>query len=82
MKNFVLAALAVTSASASVDSDHFKFMQFCSKYSKSYSNVEEYMERMELFLTTEATILIHNANGNHSYTLDHNRMSDWTVSEY
>jgi cathepsin L len=43
--------------------------------------IEEFNFRKEIFAATHKLIEEHNA-GDHSYTLGHNRMSDWTETEY
>ena len=80
MKSFItLAFAAVVSAVESEDSFHF--MQYISKYGKSYSSVQEYETRFENWLVKNKAINEHNALIS-SYKMAHNKFSDWSESEW
>lgn len=78
MKTFFGLALAGAAAALKGDS---AFMEFSAQFGKSVGTVEEFNFRKELFTATHEFIEEHNA-GDHSYTLGHNHMSDWTEEEY
>jgi C1A family cysteine protease len=73
------AAALVGFVSANVDT---KFMEYVSTHGKSYGTVEEYRFRAAQFAETNALIESHNSQNGSSYTLGHNKMSDWTQAEY
>jgi C1A family cysteine protease len=80
MKSFALAAFAGI-ATAFESADHFMFQQFMTEHGKSYGSTEEYEFRMTEFLKKDALINEHNESGA-SFTLGHNKMSDWADFEY
>jgi C1A family cysteine protease len=80
MKTFSLAVL-VGFATALDAADHFKFQQFMTQHGKSYGTIQEYSFRLDKFMKTDAAIIEHNESGA-SFTLGHNKMSDWTEEEY
>ena len=80
MKSFALAAF-IGLASAWEAEQHFKFQQYLSEHGKSYRTVEEYEYRLENFMKKDAFINWHNASGE-SYTVGHNKFSDWADWEY
>jgi len=80
MKTFIAAAFAAAASAVSNNMD-FKFMQYLMEHGKSYTTVEEFMLRKELFAITDELIEAHNRT-EASYTLGHNHLSDWTRDEY
>ena len=80
MKSFALAAF-IGLASAWEAESHFKFQQYLSEHGKSYKTVEEYEYRLENFMKKDAFINYHNSLGE-SYTVGHNKFSDWADWEY
>merc|ERR1711957_1099695 len=73
------AAAIIGFASANVDT---KFMEYVSTHNKSYGTVEEYRFRLAQFAEADALIEDHNSQNGSSFTLGHNKMSDWTSAEY
>ena len=81
MRTFVAVALTgVVSAHHVYGENEFKFIQFLSKFSKSYSTVEEFNERAFLFKKHDAEIEQLNATQTTSVH-GHNFLSDWTAAE-
>jgi len=72
------AAAIIGFASANVDT---KFMEYVSTHNKSYGTVEEYRFRLAQFAEADALIEDHNSQNGSSFTLGHNKMSDWTTAE-
>merc|ERR1711990_1402267 len=56
-------------------------MEFITNHGKSYSTLAEYKSRLEHFSQKDVLINAHNATES-TYTLGHNKMSDWTQDEY
>ena len=79
MKSF--AAFALVAVASALDNDTFEFMQYVSKYSKNYSTVAEFNERMNLFMVANAAITAWNANPDKTSTMGHNLLSDMTFDE-
>jgi len=77
MKSFIVAALAGI-ASAEVESE---FMQYVSKWGKSYGTIEEFKFRMGHFAKTHAAILENNTSTS-KFTMGHNKFSDWAEHEF
>ena len=75
----VIVSLTLVAAIASATPEDF--LQYCSKFSKSYSTVEEFNRRMLEFYRTAVKIEQINSEG-HRFTVGHNHMSDWTDFEY
>ena len=57
-----------------------EFAAFVAKFNKSYGTTEEYEARLALFAKRHHEIAQHNMQGK-SWTLAHNKMSDWTDAE-
>ncbi|CDW75635.1 cathepsin l [Stylonychia lemnae] len=58
------------------------FINYISKYTKSYQSTEEYNKRYELFLKTKEQIMRTNSQNGASYRLGFNQFSDWTDAEF
>ena len=80
MRSFILAAVAAM-ARAAIDENDIKFMKFITKYSRSYSNMEEYLMRKEIFMNIDKEIIRLNTSQSRSRH-GHNHLSDWTDEEY
>jgi cathepsin L len=81
MRTFAAALVAGLVAATPMTDMEFKFINYVAKFNKSYGTKEEYAFRMEQFAAKELAIQEENASQN-SYTLAHNKMSDWTHDEY
>ena len=81
MRTFAAALVAGLVAATPMTDMEFKFINYVAKFNKSYGTKEEYAFRMEQFAAKEIAIQEENASQN-SYTLAHNKMSDWTHEEY
>ena len=57
-------------------------MQFISAQGKSHQTVEEFEARFFQWVKMDDMITAHNANLGRSYSLGHNKFSDWTDAEY
>jgi len=79
MKAFGTLAFAA-GASAMIDSNDLKFMNFIAVHGKSYDTIEEYNHRMSRFSAIESFITEENAK-DLSYKVGHNKFSDWTDAE-
>jgi hypothetical protein len=80
MKQFWLSAFAAM-VCALESADHLSFLNFITTHNKSYESVEDYEFRLAEFLKKDQIILANNDSGT-SFKLSHNKMSDWTESEY
>ena len=58
------------------------FLSYLSLCGKSYSTMNEYNKRLELFLATNEKIKTHNTSPEENYLLGHNYFSDWTQDEF
>jgi len=75
------AAIAFTGAVSALSESQFEFMQYISKYGKSYASLEEFNMRMENFTVRDAIIKEHNADDTATSQMGHNFLSDWTDAE-
>jgi C1A family cysteine protease len=57
-------------------------MEFITAHNKSYGTVQEFEFRKALFNEVDTFIQTHNANPAMTFTVAHNKMSDWTHDEY
>ena len=80
MQRSIIVALVAAAANA-VDLNTFKFMQYLSKFNKSYATIEEFNMRLENFMKIDQFIQEWNADTNNTHTVGHNMLSDWTVEE-
>lgn len=78
MRSFAIAALAAVAAAAS--SEEFEFMNYITKFNKSYQNAEEFAMRFENYLRHDAMIKAHDA-AVEGYTVAHNIFSDRSEAE-
>ena len=75
MRTFITLAFA---AVASASEQGARFMQFITEFGKNYGTVEEFQVRYEQWAQKDLYIQEHNSsNASASYTLGHNKMSDW-----
>ena len=81
MKNFVALALAGAVSAQYNSAADVNFMNYLARFGKSYSTVEEYLVRMELYLAQEAEIISINSTAT-SYKVGLNKFSDWTDEEF
>ena len=79
MKTF--AAAAIIGAASAISEIESAFLGYITQFGKSYANMTEYNQRLEIFAFKHQYIQAHNAEG-HSYKLGHNKFSDWTEEEY
>jgi C1A family cysteine protease len=63
-----------------MDQQAFEYMQYVSKFGKSYSTLDEFNARKELFLARDQIIKEWNSKPQTS-TMGHNFLSDWTAAE-
>lgn len=78
MKSFVSVLLA---AVAFADIYEESFLQYITKYGKSYTNLSEFNYRMALFKATDQFINDHNSLLGSGYRLGHNKFSDYSQAE-
>jgi len=81
MRTFALAALAGFAAATPMVEMDYKFINYVAKFGKSYATKEEYATRLGQFAIKDAVIAEENA-AQSSYTLAHNKFSDYTDAEY
>ena len=63
--------------------DMTTFMEYCSKHGKSYTTMEEFQMRFDIFNKTDDKIKRHTQiNGSQSFTLGHNQFSDLSEKEW
>jgi len=75
---FAAALLGAATASA----PSAKFMEYIITYNKSYATVEEFNFRKTIFTENDIKIQRLNSDPTATYTVGHNKMSDWTHDEY
>ena len=78
MKSFALAALGATAFATEIN---IKFINYIAEHNKYYHSTEEFDFRHQIWAEKDEQIDAHNAEG-HSWTLGHNKFSDWTDEEY
>lgn len=79
MKSFVAVSLTAVASAATFKES---FLQYITKFGKSYTTVEEFNLRMELFAKTDAFINKHNSLLGSGYRMGHNKFSDFTETEW
>ena len=60
----------------------YEYSAHMTKYGLSYNSVSEYEMRREIFARNDATIREHNAKEGVTFTMGHNKFSDWTSEEW
>lgn len=63
------------------DSD-LEFMQYVTKFGKSYGTKEELEFRYNQYLATKENIIAENSENGNTFVLGENKFSDWTPAEY
>jgi cathepsin L len=79
MKSYIAAALAT--AATAVSQNEFEFINWVAQHGRNYQSLAEYEHRLAQFTRVNEFIKEHNTLGN-TYTVGHNKMSDWTEEEY
>jgi C1A family cysteine protease len=72
-----MKAILVAVAYAQID---YKYIQYCAKFGKSYSTLQEYNFRETLFKIIDIELDVINSLQT-SYSVAHNKFSDWTQEE-
>ena len=80
MKCIALALASVALASAD-DSNNIEFMQYVSRYGKSYKTAEEFNMRLERYNKIDKFVKEHQAKEGRNFDVGHNKFSDWTEAE-
>jgi len=78
---FALAALAAVTNATIMNSMDFKFINYVAQHNKVFKTTEEFNFRKQIFEEADREIEEHNQT-NSTYTLGHNKFSDWTHEEY
>ncbi len=78
-KSFVAAAFA--GAASAISQSQFDFMQYVSKFGKSYPTLAEFNMRAELFMQRDAIIKEWNSDETATSKMGHNFLSDYTELE-
>jgi len=81
MRTFALIALLGAASATAMTENDYKFMNFITKFGKSYGTVEEFNFRAALFKKTEEAIAQISAEQN-THVAAHNKFSDYTSAEY
>ena len=71
-------SLSITSSNDDLD----LFLRFQEKFSKKYSDLEEFQKRFQIFSENVHMIQLHNADPLHNFTMDVNSFADLTSSEF
>ena len=79
MKAF--AAIALFGAVNAMDNHLAGFMKYISTHSKSYANIDDFNMRFQNWLATEQFIQETNSNSSNTFTVGHNKFSDFTAAE-
>merc|ERR1739848_225208 len=84
MRSVFAAAAAAASVSAlTVEESHIgRFNNWKIKHGKTYSSIDEEELRFEVFMRNHATIEVHNADFEQTFTMAHNQFSDMTPEEF
>ena len=59
-----------------------RFSEYASSYGKTYSTIDEWERRAEIFMENDKLIREWNLSGESSTILGHNKFSDWEDHEY
>ena len=59
-----------------------RFSEYASAYGKTYSTIDEWERRAEIFMENDRLIREWNLSGESSTVLGHNKFSDWEDHEY
>mmetsp|Transcript_1721 Transcript_1721/g.2237 ORF Transcript_1721/g.2237 Transcript_1721/m.2237 type:complete len:250 (+) Transcript_1721:25-774(+) len=82
MKSFAVAALlGSTVAFEAISQEESQFMNFVSKFGRSYGTKEEYNFRLKLFSNTVKRLDAINANPKNHFKVEINTFADWTTEE-
>eukprot|EP00352_Strombidinopsis_acuminata_P003269 CAMPEP_0176378640 /NCGR_PEP_ID=MMETSP0126-20121128/29774_1 /TAXON_ID=141414 ORGANISM="Strombidinopsis acuminatum, Strain SPMC142" /NCGR_SAMPLE_ID=MMETSP0126 /ASSEMBLY_ACC=CAM_ASM_000229 /LENGTH=151 /DNA_ID=CAMNT_0017741047 /DNA_START=14 /DNA_END=469 /DNA_ORIENTATION=- len=81
MKTFASSCLLATYTYAN-SLNEVNYMKYVTEFNKSYATREEFDFRMARFLELDNIINEHNSTKNQTWTLGHNKFSDWTEQEY
>ena len=57
-------------------------MRFVANWGKSYGTKAEYKFRQKIFETKDKELQEINSDPTNTFTVDHNKFSDWTAEEY
>ena len=81
MRSFAAAAF-VGLASATLSNLEVEFINFISKFNKSYPSLQEYEMRLEQFALRYAEVQAHKNDTTATYQVAFNKFSDWTEAEF
>ena len=81
MRSFAAAAF-VGLASATLSNMEFEFINFISKFNKSYPSLNEYEMIFEQFALRYAEVQAHKNDTTATYQVAFNKFSDWTEAEF
>jgi hypothetical protein len=74
-------AIAFAGVVSAIDEETFQFMNYLSKFNKSYSTVEEFNVRLALFSARNKFIVEWNADETNTHKVGHNFLSDYNEKE-
>jgi len=73
-------ALVLAGAVAAIDTNDLAFVNFLSTHGKMYNDMEEFIQRREIFLAKDRLIQQH-MSFPANFTMGHNKFSDWSELE-
>jgi hypothetical protein len=81
-KNTILGALLASSALATNWNERTgRYLEYNARHGKNYATLEEFAMREARYVANDDRISAFNAE-EHSWTIGHNKFSDWTTEEY
>jgi hypothetical protein len=78
-KSFI--SVALVGAATAITQAELNFMQYISKQGKSYTNIDEFNQRLALFSVTDKIIAEWNSDLSNTSRMGHNFISDYTEAE-
>merc|ERR1712151_193373 len=82
MKTFFAAAFMGAVSAEVMTADFMEFINYVSKYNKTYESVEEFDHRFEQWLRVHMFIKVNNSSREATHVAGHNKFSDWSEEEF
>merc|ERR1712083_647533 len=82
MKTFFAAAFMGVVSAEVLTADFMEFINYVSKYNKTYASVEEFNHRYEQWMRVHQFIKVNNSSLHETHKAGHNKFSDWTEEEF
>lgn len=79
---FTVASLTAYASAIGISKAEERFTHWANKHSKNYTNANERAERMKTWMEKDNEYRAINANPDNTFTVGHNKYSDWAESEW